>query len=98
MKKLSGMALVAVMVAMSVWAEDKPAAPTTAPSAKRTPEQVMADISAAGKEIGTVITSPDVITNAAKRAEAAPKILPSLQKLDKLTEELAGSDDEQGKM
>src|SRR6476660_7379211 len=66
--------------------------PATAPTTQRTAQAIMADIQTAGMAISSSFKSPDVLTDAAKRAEVAPKVLPALKRMWELTDELAGAD------
>jgi thiol-disulfide isomerase/thioredoxin len=72
-------------------------APSTQPAEKRSTQAIMADVQAASKEMSGAISGPKDIVDAKKRAEAAPKVLPTLNKMLALTDELAASDDPQAK-
>jgi thiol-disulfide isomerase/thioredoxin len=68
--------------------DKKPAAAATAKDpavgaagAKRTPEQIQADLEKAGEELRGVLTSPDVMLDPAQRKEAAPKVIPVVKRM-----------------
>ena len=63
--------------------------PTTQPG--RPLEQVMTDLQQSAQELGKVLTSEKTFTDNAKRAEAAPKVLPVLRKMRSLADEMAAS-------
>ncbi len=66
----------------------KDAAPG-AGGAKRTPDQIQADLEKAGGELRGVLTSPDVMLDPAQRKEAAPKIIPVVKRMIASLEEVA---------
>lgn len=78
---------VAGSFAAPVRAADQPAAP--APAAKRTPQQIMADLQAAGQELQKSVPNLDALFDEAKRTEAAPKAIPPMKKMLGLLEEVA---------
>ena len=56
-----------------------PAAPGAA--AKRTPEQIEADLQQAGGELRQVLTSPEVMLDPVQRKAAAPKAIPIIKRM-----------------
>lgn len=68
------------------------ATPTTAP-AQRSLQQIMQDINSAGQELRPIFNSPAVLTDATKRAAAAPKAVPVLKHMMALSDELSQLDD-----
>ena len=62
--------------------------PTTHPAA-RSLESIQADLTAAQKELGSVITSLAVFTDEKKRVEIAPKAIPAMKKFMAAFGELA---------
>jgi thiol-disulfide isomerase/thioredoxin len=67
-------------------AKDAPAATPTAPaapgaSAKRTPEQIEADLQQAGGELRQVLTTPEVMLDPGQRKAAAPKAIPIIKRM-----------------
>jgi thiol-disulfide isomerase/thioredoxin len=68
------------------------ALPAFAQQTGRTQQQIFADISRAGAELQQAIgDDPSILVDNARREAAAPKVRPVLEKLDKLTSELAAS-------
>src|SRR3954469_18578650 len=84
------------VIAISLWtvapclAADPPA---TSQAAKRTPQQIVQDIQAAGAALGEL--NPSELLDEAKRKELAPKMLPALKKLCGYADELVGLDNPQ---
>jgi len=78
-------------VGLSLRADDAkdPKAPADAPKvAKRTGEQIQADLQKAGGELQGILTSPDVLIDPAKRKEAGPKIIPIMKRMSALFDEV----------
>ncbi len=67
-----------------LWAQAPTTGPATAPAAAdpgADPRAVMMEIQQAATEMQAAMGSPDVITDAAKRDAAAPKVLPPLKRM-----------------
>ena len=60
-----------------------------APAGKRTAEQIQADLQKTGAELREVLSSPEVMLDPAKRKEAAPKVVPVLQRMISGLDEVA---------
>ena len=60
-------------------ATDKPAAPATAPTTARSREAIIADLNAASTDLRAAIPSPEVLSDAKKREEVAPKAIPAMK-------------------
>src|SRR5688572_5478491 len=73
----------------AAWAADAPAARKQ----QRSAEEIQKDIAAATTELRGMLTSPSVIFDEKKRAEAAPKMIPVMKRTLGLFEELAGADE-----
>jgi thiol-disulfide isomerase/thioredoxin len=56
-------------------------APSAPGAAKRTPEQIEADLQQAGGELRQVLTTPDVMLDPAQRKAAAPKAIPIIKRM-----------------
>jgi len=91
---------VAGLVALSpLFAQDSKPAATPAPAApagaapaatgKRTPEQIQGDLQKAGGELREFLGSPETMLDPAKRKQAAPKVVPIIQRMVGLLEEVA---------
>jgi thiol-disulfide isomerase/thioredoxin len=65
---------------------------------KRTMQDIMQDFQQTGQQLHEAISTPDVITDAQKRKEAAPKAIPVLKKMVGFARELRQTDNPQGKM
>ena len=60
-----------------------------APAGKRTAEQIQADLQKTGAELREVLSSPEVMLDPVKRKEAAPKVVPVLQRMISGLDEVA---------
>jgi thiol-disulfide isomerase/thioredoxin len=90
-------ALLALVLPAALLAQDAPpASPAAADPHARGSKEIMADIGKVIPELSSNIR-PDVLTDLAKRKEAAPKIVPLLTKVKGYAAELKKTD-EQGKM
>lgn len=90
---LSAALAIAVPAAWAQQAEgQQPAPPSATPPATakagRSMQEIQKDISAASKELQGVLSSPNDLLDPAKRAEVAPKAVPSFRKMITLMEEL----------
>jgi thiol-disulfide isomerase/thioredoxin len=63
-------------------------APATTQVGAKSADQLDAEFEAARKELQDVLPAPGDLLNAAKRAEAAPKVIPALRKMVKILAEL----------
>jgi thiol-disulfide isomerase/thioredoxin len=87
-------AIVAILVTIAavVPGQTPPtSAPASAPGA-RTLKDIQDELQVVGGKLRDIISSPAVITDAAQRAAAAPKVLPLLRKMAALYREAAGVD------
>jgi thiol-disulfide isomerase/thioredoxin len=99
---LAAGAVTAGIVLSNLYAQQEQAAPpaqppaqqqeqTAAPAApgQRTHEHILQELQQASDELQNVITSPEVVMDHEQRTAAAPKVIPPLQRMVKLAEELA---------
>ena len=83
--------------------EPKPA-PNTAPpavapadKAKRGVPEIMQDFQTESASLREILSTPKTLSDEAKRNEAAPKVIPSMKKMNALLDELRATGDPQGK-
>lgn len=84
-------------------ADEKPAAsapatsPATAEKSKRGVPEIMGDFQKESAGLGEVLSSPEALTDEAKRTEAAPKVIPAMKKMSGFLDELRQTGDARGK-
>jgi len=95
-RTVSALTLLAVLGGSWVVAAVKDPAPdaklAAAPTTQRARGDIMADLNAAGAELGQVLSSPEDALVEAKRKELAPKAIPVIKKLMAAFDELAAID------
>jgi len=106
-QSLRSIALCLLIVAITSLAraadEPKPAPDTGAASAaptekaKRGVPEIMQDFQTESASLREILSTPKMLSDEAKRNEAAPKVIPSMKKMAVLLDELKGTGDPQGK-
>ena len=90
--------LISLVQAQTTAPSATPAAPPTTGPAGRALEQIMMEIQTTGQELNALMSDPAALSDAARRAEIAPKAIPVLKKIRGYAEELAGNPDPRGAM